>query len=88
MTGGRFRVVSGHDLRGRAEYLVVDAEDGDRPVAEFAERGAAEDHAARLNQGPLDWDEQEAWQDEWDEDDRGADVPGDQAGGASGDGPG
>ena len=55
--------------RAATEYLVVDSEDDDRPVAEFDDRQAAQQHADRLNQGPLDWDEQEAWQDEWDDDD-------------------
>lgn len=81
MTSGRFRVLGGHNLRGRAEFLVVDTEDRHRPVAEFAERRAAEEHAARLNRGPLDWDEQEAWQDDWDDDDWGAGERDDQDGG-------
>jgi hypothetical protein len=51
------------------EYVVEDSEDRHRPVAEFADRGQADAHAEKLNAGPLDWDEQEAWQDEWDEED-------------------
>lgn len=66
--GGRFEVVETGDMRGGAGYRVVDTEDGDRPVAEFRERQAAEDHAERLEEGPFDLDEQEAWQDEWDDD--------------------
>lgn len=54
---------------GRTEYLVEDTRDRNRPVAEFADRAAAEAHAEKLEAGPLDWDEQEAWKDEWDEDD-------------------
>lgn len=57
------RVVS-----GRVRWEVVDTEDRDRPVARFDDRAAAEEHAAKLDAGPLDWDEQEAWQDEWEDD--------------------
>lgn len=46
-------------------YLVCNREDRDRPVAQFDDLAAAEAHADRLNAGPLDWDEQEAWQDDW-----------------------
>ena len=56
------------DVRGRSRFLVVNTEDDDRPVAEFEQREAAEEHAEKLNQGPLDWDEQEQWQDEWEDD--------------------
>lgn len=66
--GRRFRVVAAGDVRGRAAWLVVDSEDGDRPVAEFDDRGDAEEHAERLDAGPLDWDEQDAWDDPWDDD--------------------
>lgn len=65
----RFELV--HDerpLTGRKVILVVDREDDSRPVARFTELDEATAHAARLNAGPLDWDEQEAWKDEWDDD--------------------
>jgi hypothetical protein len=51
-----------------SEFLVVNPDDQHRPVASFPDRAAADAHAAKLNAGPLDWDEQEAWQDP-DEDD-------------------
>lgn len=54
--------------RADVEYLVVDTDDHHRPVASFDERAAAEAHAERLEAGPLDWDEQEQWQDDWDDD--------------------
>lgn len=53
-------------------WRVHDQEDAGRPVAEFPDEAAARAHADRLAQGPFDWDEQEAWQDDEDEDD---DVP-------------
>ena len=56
---------------GTPEFLVVNLEDRSRPVASFAQRDAAEAHAEKLNAGPLDWDEQEQWKDEWDEEDEG-----------------
>lgn len=60
-------------VSGRAQYLVVDTEDRHRPVAEFDDREAAQAHADRLAEGPFDWDEQDAWKDDWDgEDDDGA----------------
>ena len=52
-------------LREVPEYLVIDTEDRERPVASFDARDAAQAHADKLNAGPLDWDEQEAWQDPW-----------------------
>lgn len=55
-------------VSGVAQFLVVDAEDEHRPIAEFDDREAAEAHAARLEKGPLDWDEQDAWDDGWDDD--------------------
>lgn len=55
-------------VSGRAQYLVVDAEDAHRPVAEFDDREAAQAHADRLAEGPFDWDEQDAWKDDWDDD--------------------
>lgn len=53
----------------RSEYLVVNVEDQRRPVASFDDRDAAEAHADKLNAGPLDWDEQEQWQDPWEDED-------------------
>jgi hypothetical protein len=50
------------------DYQVLDHEDADRPVATFDDQEEAAAHAARLNEGPFDWDEQGAWKDEWDED--------------------
>lgn len=67
----RFVVQQREKVSGRPRYLVVDTEDRSRPVASFDDREAAQAHADRVNAGPFDWDEQEAWQDEWD-DDRGA----------------
>lgn len=58
------------DVRGRPRWLVVNLDDdARRPVAEFDDRTAAEEHAAKLNDGPLDLDEQEQWQDPWHDDD-------------------
>lgn len=58
------------NVTGTPEYLVVNVEDKGRPVASFADRPAAEAHAEKLNAGPLDWDEQEEWQDDgWDDED-------------------
>ena len=55
----------------RTPWVVRDAQDRHGPpVAAFATREEAEAHAARLAEGPFDWDEQEAWQDD-DEDDWG-----------------
>lgn len=54
----RDRVASGS---ADAEYVVADTQDRSRPVAEFADRGAAQAHADKLNAGPLDWDQQDAW---------------------------
>lgn len=66
----RFEVRSqSEDVRGRPRWLVVNLDDGARPVAEFADRTAADEHAAKLNDGPLDLDDQEQWQDPWDDDD-------------------
>ncbi len=66
---GRFVVRGRERTDGRPEYVVEDTESGHRPVAEFADRQAAEAHAAKLDAGPLDWDDQEAWKDEWDDED-------------------
>lgn len=55
-------------VSGRAQFLVVDTEDEGRPIAEFDDRESAEAHAERVNAGPFDWDEQEAWKDEWEDD--------------------
>lgn len=68
---------------GAPQFLVVDREDEHRPVAEFDDRDAAEAHATRLNQGPFDWDEQDAWKDDWDDADDVGD-PGAAADRASG----
>jgi hypothetical protein len=74
----RWTVQPKHDRRGGVTaWRVHDAEDADRPVAEFADEEAARAHADRLAEGPFDWDEQEAWQDpDDDEDDRDADDRG------------
>lgn len=56
------------DVRGSGDFLVVNVEDAGRPVAEFSDEDAARAHADKLNQGPLDLDEQEAWKDDWDDD--------------------
>lgn len=64
----RFVVQERTRTSGAPEYLVVDSEDRSRPVASFPDRPAAQAHAERLEAGPLDWDEQEQWQDEWDDD--------------------
>lgn len=58
-------------VSGNPQFLVVDTEDDHRPVAEFGERDPAQAHADRLNQGPFDWDEQDAWKDEWDDEEGG-----------------
>lgn len=64
----RFQVVTGeHPADARPEYVVVDTENRDLPVAHFDDRDDADEHADKLNHGPLDWDEQEAWKDEWDD---------------------
>lgn len=47
------------------DYLVIDRDSSDLPVATFGDRRAAEDHAERLAQGPFDWDEQDQWDDDW-----------------------
>ncbi|MGH3442280.1 MAG: hypothetical protein ACRDUY_09610 [Nitriliruptorales bacterium] len=66
----RFRVREDeHPGNARTMYTVVDTQEDDLPVARFDQRHAAEVHAAKLNAGPLDWDEQEAWKDEWADDD-------------------
>lgn len=57
-----------HVADARNVYTVIDTEADDLPVARFDQRDAAESHAAKLNAGPLDWDEQDAWKDEWDDD--------------------
>lgn len=54
---------------GDTEYLVVNVDDQSRPVASFTDRAAAEAHVTKLSSGPLDWDDQEAWKDDWKEDD-------------------
>lgn len=65
----RFQVRAEETIgRARPRYAVVDTENRDLPVAHFDHREDAEAHAGRLEQGPFDWDEQEAWQDEWEDD--------------------
>lgn len=51
--------------RAATEYLVVDTEHSDLPVASFADRASADEHRQRLESGPFDWDEQEQWKDDW-----------------------
>ena len=58
-------------VSGRPQYLVVDTEDRHRPVATFDDRDEAQAHADRLAEGPFDWEEQEAWKDDWDDDEWG-----------------
>lgn len=65
----RFQVVQGeHPGDASPRFAVVDTEHRDLPVAHFSARDDAQAHADKLNQGPLDWDEQEQWQDDWDDD--------------------
>lgn len=56
---------------GRVVWQVIDGEDRDRPVATFDDQAAAQAHARRLAEGPFDWDEQQAWQDDEDDDEDG-----------------
>lgn len=66
---GRFQVRQREQIgSGEAEFVVEDTQDRNRPVAEFRDRESAQTHAEKLDAGPLDWDEQEAWQDDWDDD--------------------
>jgi hypothetical protein len=68
----RWRVAPKELRDGRIQWRVHDEEDAGRPVAEFGDEQAARAHARRLAEGPFDWDEQEAWQEEEeDEDDWG-----------------
>lgn len=55
---------------GSPEFLVVNLDDQGRPVASFDDRASAEAHVEKLSAGPLDWEEQEAWKDEWDDEDQ------------------
>ncbi len=65
----RFEVREGeHPVSGRPRYAVVDTHHDDLPVARFDSRQDAQAHVDKLEQGPLDWDEQEAWKDDWDDD--------------------
>jgi hypothetical protein len=60
----RFTVVEAeHPVDARPRWAVVDSR-SDLVVANFATREEAEAHARRLEEGPLDWEEQEAWQEE------------------------
>ncbi len=65
----RFEIREREEISGRIRYAVVDTEWRDLPVANFSSREDAEAHADRLNHGPLDLEEQEAWKDEWEEED-------------------
>jgi hypothetical protein len=63
-------VSSGQDrepVRPHSGCEDADPDDEYRSVASFADRESAQAHADRLNAGPLDWDEQEAWKDDWDD---------------------
>lgn len=51
--------------RATSEFVVLDTEHEDLPVASFDDSAAAREHARRLAAGPFDWDEQEQWQDDW-----------------------
>lgn len=65
----RFEVIRGEKpVSGDARYAVVDTANDDLPVAHFDDEAAARQHAQKLEAGPLDWEEQEAWQDEWEDD--------------------
>ncbi|MTV25346.1 hypothetical protein FTX61_07990 [Nitriliruptoraceae bacterium ZYF776] len=66
----RWKVVRDWTSGGEQRWFVRDATDHDREVARFATRDEAQAHVDRLREGPFDWDEQEAWQDDEDEDDR------------------
>lgn len=63
----RFKVVEGEDIQAHSRYAVVDTENRDMPVAHFSKRDEAEAHVKKLESGPFDWDDQEAWQedDDW-----------------------
>lgn len=72
----RFQVRLGeHPGDSRPQFAVVDTRH-DLPVARFASRDEAQAHADKLEQGPLDWDDQEAWKDDWDDDDWGEGAAG------------
>ncbi len=61
----RFKVVERERIRdAKPQYAVVDSENRDMPVAHFSSRREAEAHVEKLESGPFDWDEQEAWQDD------------------------
>lgn len=65
----RFQVREGeHPGDASPQYAVVDTANDDLPVARFASRDDARAHAQKLEQGPLDWDEQDAWKDDWKDD--------------------
>lgn len=63
---GRFVVEQGeHPVTAAPRFRVIDT-DEDLIVATFATREEAAAHAEKLEAGPLDLDEQEAWKDdEW-----------------------
>ncbi len=67
----RFKVVEGeHVADGKPKFAVVDTHWKDLPVAHFSNRQDAEAHIEKLESGPLAWEDQEAWQDEWDDEDQ------------------
>ena len=63
----RFVVEQGeHPVTTAPRFRVIDTTE-DLIVATFTTREAAQEHADKLNAGPLDLDEQEEWQedDDW-----------------------
>lgn len=64
---GRYEVVEGeHAVDAKPRWGVRDTRH-DLIVANFSTREEAESHAERLEQGPFDLDEQDAWEkdDDW-----------------------
>jgi hypothetical protein len=60
----RFEVVAAeHPADAKPRWAVLDTVT-DLVVANFATRPEAEAHAVKLESGPLDLDEQDAWKDE------------------------
>jgi hypothetical protein len=63
----RFRVEQAeHPVTAAPRFRVVDTQE-DLIVATFDTVQEAQEHADKLEAGPLDWDEQEAWQDDDDD---------------------
>jgi hypothetical protein len=60
----RFKVVEREKFRGDVRYVVVDTRSEELPVAHFDRREDAEAHARKLEEGPLDLEEQKEWQEE------------------------